>query len=72
MGRLPEGVLRAKGILYLLENPNDRYIFQLVGKRWSLKAGEAWEDEQPISKLVLIGLPGCVDGLWLKSNMENW
>ena len=59
--KLPEGIIRAKGILYLRENPKQRYIFQLVGKRWSLKAQQAWNDEHPASKLVMIGLPGNID-----------
>jgi G3E family GTPase len=58
---LPEGILRAKGILYLSENSEKKHIFQLVGKRWSIEAGEDWADEQPRSKLVLIGLPKSFD-----------
>ena len=53
---LPDGILRAKGILYLQENPNQRQIFQLVGKRWSIEAGEPWGDTRPESKIVAIGL----------------
>ena len=68
---LPEGILRAKGILYLKEDFNNRFIFQLVGKHWDLKAGEAWNNEQPVSKLVMIGLSGCVDSTWLESNMKK-
>jgi len=68
---LPEGILRAKGILYLKEDFNNRFIFQLVGKHWGLKAGEAWNNEQPVSKLVMIGLSGCVDSTWLESNMKK-
>ena len=58
---LPEGVIRAKGILYLQENPEQRQIFQLVGKRWSLNSGEAWNDEKPASKVVMIGLSDSMD-----------
>jgi G3E family GTPase len=65
---LPEGILRAKGILYLQEDPGQRQIFQLVGKRWSLKAGEAWDDEQPTSKVVMIGISGSMDGDQFKRN----
>lgn len=64
---LPEAIIRAKGILYLRENPKHRYIFQLVGKRWSLKAKQAWNDEQPASKLVMIGLPQCFNSTWLEN-----
>jgi G3E family GTPase len=65
---LPEGVLRAKGILYLQEDPGQRHIFQLVGKRWSLKAGDAWDDEQPTSKVVMIGVSGSMDSEKFRGN----
>jgi G3E family GTPase len=68
---LPEGVLRAKGIIYLQENPEERNIFQLVGKRWSLNAEDPWEDEQPSTKLVMICLSGCVDLSWLESRFGS-
>ena len=58
---LSEGVLRAKGILYLKENPERKYIFQLVGKRWRIDPAEDWGDEPRITKLVLIGLPKSFD-----------
>lgn len=58
---LPGGVIRAKGIIYLRENLDQRHIFQLVGKRWSLKAEEPWQDANPLSRLVMVGLPGSID-----------
>lgn len=68
---LPKGILRAKGILYLQENPPNRYIFQLVGKRWSLKATETSVNEKPVTKLVMIGLSESIDSAWLESNMKR-
>jgi hypothetical protein len=32
-----------------------------VGKRWSLKPGAEWDKDQPISRLVMIGLPDSLD-----------
>ncbi|HEY80664.1 MAG TPA: GTP-binding protein [Anaerolineae bacterium] len=58
---LPQGIIRAKGILYLQEDPERRHIFQLVGRRWRIEPGDAWGDQQPETKLVLIGLPGSID-----------
>src|SRR5262249_43646371 len=57
---LPEGVLRGKGVLFLKEDPDHRFVFQLVGKRWSVKRDAAWEDV-PRTRLVLLGLPGSLD-----------
>ena len=58
---LPAGILRAKGILYLADEPSRRHLFHLVGARWSVTPGEPWREEPPASRLVLIGLPGSID-----------
>ena len=71
MDTLPEGILRAKGILYLQEDTQKRHIFQLVGKRWSLKTKEKWDNEKPSTKLVMIGLSGCIDSTWLERKMKK-
>jgi G3E family GTPase len=53
---LPPGILRAKGVLCLAEKPTHRTLFQLVGKRWSLKPYREWGEEPRSSRLVMIGL----------------
>ena len=58
---LPEGVLRAKGIIYLGDDPERRHLLQLIGKRWSLEPAEPWGDQQPGTRLVFIGTPGSID-----------
>ncbi len=58
---LPEGVVRAKGILLLREDPTQRYVLQLVGRRYSIEAQRPWGEETPASRVVVIGLPGSVD-----------
>ena len=58
---LPASILRAKGIVYLHDDPERKYLLQLVGKRWSLAPAESWGDQQPQTKLVFIGLPGSID-----------
>ena len=57
---LPEGILRGKGIVWLAGEPERQSVFQLVGKRWSVKTGEPWGDRQPGTELVFIGLPGSL------------
>ncbi len=66
---LPEGVIRAKGVLCLREKPEQRIIFQLVGKRWSLEAGSDWGSTQPISQLVMIALPGSINANRLEQTL---
>ncbi|MGI9253459.1 MAG: CobW family GTP-binding protein, partial [Thermomicrobiales bacterium] len=57
---LPDGVMRAKGIIRLTDAPERATVFQQVGKRWELDPGPPWTDGAP-SRLVFIGLPGSID-----------
>jgi G3E family GTPase len=57
---LPDGVIRAKGILRLAESPDTRSVFQLVGRRWEIDPAGDWTPEDS-SRLVFIGLPGSID-----------
>jgi len=61
LDKLPEGVLRAKGIVFLDEDPDQRYLLQLVGKRWTLKPSESWGNRQPETRLVFIGISASID-----------
>ena len=65
----PEGIVRAKGILNLREDPSSRYLLQLVGRRYSVQPDRPWGDEAPGSRLVVIGLPGSVDAAALDATM---
>ena len=58
---LPDGIVRAKGLLHLREDAANRYLLQLVGRRFSIEAVGPWGDEQPASRLGVVGLPGSVD-----------
>jgi G3E family GTPase len=68
---LPDGIVRAKGLLCLREDPDTRYLLQLVGRRYSIEAHGPWGDEQPRSRLVVIGLPGSVDEAALDATMAS-
>ena len=68
---LPEGVLRAKGMVHLVEDPEHAAIFQLVGKRWSLEQGPAWDARPPRTEIVVIGLPGSLDRPLLKRQLDG-
>ena len=57
MDELDESVVRAKGILWLDDEPDRQMVLQRVGKRWTLRRGEAWADGQVRrSQLVFIGV----------------
>jgi G3E family GTPase len=51
--QLPEGVFRAKGILWFNESER-RHVFHLAGKRFSID-DSAWPDSQRKNQIVLIG-----------------
>jgi len=68
---LPEGVVRAKGILHLREDPSQRYVLQLVGRRYTIEAQRPWGEEAPASRLVVIGLPGSVDAGQLEATFTG-
>lgn len=56
---LPDGVLRAKGVLRLADAPDRRTVLHVVGRRVTLADGGAWPGPA-LSSLVVIGLPGAV------------
>jgi G3E family GTPase len=68
---LPTAVIRAKGIVRLIEAAGRRHVLQLVGRRWSLEPapseGERGDDEQGNcepsgrSAIVCLGLAGQLD-----------
>ena len=58
---LPDGIVRAKGLLHLREDRANRYVMQVVGRRFSIQADRPWGDDAPASRVVVIGLPGAVD-----------
>ena len=51
---LPEGIFRAKGMLWFDESP-DRHIFHLCGSRYTVNSDPWPEGKSPKNQLVLIG-----------------
>ncbi len=58
---LPPDVLRAKGILYLQDDPDNRYVLQVVGRRHELERERPWGESAPHSELVVIGCKNTFD-----------
>ena len=69
MQALPCGVLRAKGILWLSDDPGRRTVFQRVGRRWSF-VPEDWAGGTPHSSLVAIGPVEEIDADALSRRFE--
>jgi G3E family GTPase len=68
---LGEGIYRAKGLIWLTEDPVHRYIYQQVGSRWSLEPDTEWGDAVPHSQLVVIGRKGSTSILTLSSMLHH-
>jgi G3E family GTPase len=58
-GGLGQEIYRAKGFVALAEDPARRYLFQLVGSRWTLEPGEPWSGASAATALVVIGRKGA-------------
>jgi G3E family GTPase len=61
ISKLPSSVYRAKGVLYLADDPMRRGILQVVGKRASVDWGEAWGEQTPRSQIVVIGAHDSIE-----------
>ncbi|MBT4045170.1 MAG: GTP-binding protein [Rhodospirillaceae bacterium] len=66
----PAGVLRAKGLLHLTDDPAHRYILQLVGKRCTLEMGPPWLAERPDSQIVVISAGLDMASDWLEASLS--
>jgi len=65
----PACVLRAKGLIHLHDDPGHAHILQLVGRRYSLEKGPAWNGVAPDSQIVVIGTEPDIDTEWLRSSL---
>jgi G3E family GTPase len=68
---LPKTIYRAKGFLWIAEFAAKRAVVQLVGRRASLRLGEAWaEGEARRNQLVFIASHGGIDAEALRNALE--
>lgn len=62
LDELPLSVFRAKGILYTDEFPDRKVLMQLVGKRVTIREGDAWgDDEARHTQIVMIAEQGTLN-----------
>jgi G3E family GTPase len=57
---LPASVYRCKGFVYLADDPSQRYVLQVVGRRVDLEADRPWGTERPQTRLVAIAREASV------------
>jgi G3E family GTPase len=69
--RLPEAVYRAKGPVYLADEPQTPSLVQVVGKRASITPVSAgWGRRLPLTQVVFIGAHGAIDAAALSSQFD--
>jgi G3E family GTPase len=61
INKLPGTIFRAKGIVWLEDDPGSKSLLHVVGKRATLSPAGAWGDARPGSQIVTIGSAGGVD-----------
>ncbi|MCL1067407.1 GTP-binding protein [Shewanella olleyana] len=66
---LPPKIIRAKGVLLLSDNVNNRVAYQRVGGRWSYSDMGAWINDDAESNIVFIAPKGSVELLELESKL---
>lgn len=71
LGTLPRGIVRAKGIVNLVEKPDHRCLVQVSGGRATLTVGRPWDGEIAQTRLVFIGMKGSVDAFAIRSQLEE-
>lgn len=72
---LPPTIYRAKGVVWLHENPVRKVVLQVVGKRASLSLGELWPADAAgaprETRLVVIGAHGTLDPARLQAVFDG-
>ena len=58
---LPGSIYRCKGFVLTTERPDERAVFQAVGRRTALSYDGPWGDRSPATDLVFIGAAGSID-----------
>lgn len=58
--KLPGSIYRIKGVVHSNEEPENRVILQVVGKRCDIALEEPWGERSPKTRVVAIGAPGAV------------
>ena len=68
---LPATIYRAKGVVYLSNNPEQKRVLQVAGTRVHLTREGEWGEENPHNELVFIGEADSVDAPQLQAIFEN-
>jgi G3E family GTPase len=68
--KLPGTVYRCKGFVHTVEEPDNRIVLQVVGRRGDAVLSEPWDGQEPMTRVVAIGAKDDFDGAALKSAFD--
>ncbi len=58
---LPANIYRCKGFVHLAEDPTNRYVLQVVGRRMDLVPDRPWGTDKPRTRVVAIAHKSTID-----------
>ncbi|MBO9453129.1 GTP-binding protein [Tropicibacter sp. R16_0] len=64
---LPGNIYRCKGFVRIAEDPEHRYVLQVVGRRMDLSKDRPWGSDTPQSRIVAIAHKSTLNGEHLKA-----
>lgn len=67
---LPSSVFRVKGFVYLADQPANKVLVQVVGRRVQISMDEPWNGQTPQTRLVMIAGSGGLDADWLQKELD--
>lgn len=71
LAHLPSTVFRAKGFVHAVEEPQNRMVLQLVGRRVTITPTPSWGDATPQTRLVFISRHETVNFAALQKALES-
>ena len=69
--KIPSSVYRCKGIVQVAEEPQKRFVLQVVGRRVNFEEIGSWDGAKPFSKIIAIGQPEKMNSEELKEKFES-
>lgn len=72
LSQLPNAILRAKGVLDLVEKPGHPVVLQSTGRRAPLTVGQPWGNRTLRTQIVFSVSRGEVDGTWIETELAAY
>ena len=69
--RLPASIYRCKGVIHSVEQPQQRSVLQMVGRRVDITTERAWGDATARTRIVVIGASQSLDPHALQAQFDS-